>query len=145
MEKIIKIKKQSGLTPNKSGFTLLEILVTVSIITLILTLGIVSYNQVFITSRDSTRKSDLQIISNTLEQYNSNKGSYPNKTANLSAYLNPVPKDPKTKESYIYIASPSACLTSIDNPPVPPCTSYVLKTTLEKNSETYTINPYGKE
>lgn len=139
------LKKQSGFTPIKSGFTLLEILVTISIIVLILSLSIVSYNQVFITSRDSTRKSDIQIISNALEQYNSNKGSYPNSTANLSPYLNPVPKDPKTKGSYIYIASPSACLVSNENPPVPPCTSYILKTTLEKNAETYSVNPYGKE
>ena len=135
------IKKQLDFTTIKSGFTLLEILVTISIIVLILTLGIVSYTQVFITSRDSTRKSDLQIISNVLEQYKSNKGSYPIDTASLSVYLNPVPKDPKTKKDYIYNASPSACLETIENP----CTSYILKTTLEKNTETYTVNPYGKE
>ena len=135
------LKKQSGFTPIKSGFTLLEILVTVSIIVLILSLGVVSYNQVFITSRDSTRKSDLQIISNALEQYKSNTGNYPSNLENVSNYLNPIPQDPKTNQDYVYSASPSACLETIENP----CTSYTLTTTLEKNTETYTINPYGKE
>lgn len=125
----------------QSGFTLLEILVTISIIALILSLGIVSYNQVFITSRDSTRKSDIQIISNALEQYKSNTGNYPSTLENISKYLNPIPQDPQTKQNYVYSASPSACLETTENP----CTSYVLSTTLEKNTETYTINPYGKE
>lgn len=124
----------------QSGFTLLEILVTISIIALILSLGIVSYTQVFITSRDSTRKSDIQIISNALEQYKSNTGNYPSTLENISQYLNPIPQDPQTKQDYIYNASPSACLETTENP----CTSYILSTTLEKNSETYTINPYGK-
>jgi len=135
------IKKQLDFTTIKSGFTLLEILVTISIIVLILSLGVVSYNQVFITSRDSTRKSDIQIISNALEQYKSNTGNYPSNIENISKYLNPIPQDPKTKKDYIYNASPSACLETIENP----CTSYILKTTLEKNTETYTVNPYGKE
>lgn len=132
---------KNNLLKKQSGFTLLEILVTVSIITLILTLGIVSYNQVFITSRDSTRKSDLQIISNALEQYKSNTGNYPTNLDNISSYLNPIPQDPKTKIDYIYNASPSSCLETIENP----CISYTLTTTLEKNTETYTINPYGKQ
>jgi len=32
-------------------------------------------------------------------------------------------------------------LETIENP----CTSYILTTTLEKNTETFSINPYGKE
>ena len=135
------LKRQSGFTPIKSGFTLLEILVTITIIVLILSLGIVSYTQVFITSRDSTRKTDIQVISNALEQYKSNTGNYPTSLENLSKYLNPIPQDPKTKQNYIYEASPSACLETIENP----CTSYILTTTLEKNTETFSINPYGKE
>lgn len=125
----------------QSGFTLLEILVAISIIALILSLGIVSYNQVFISSRDSTRKSDLQIISNALEQYNNSKGSYPTNTSSLSVYLNPIPKDPKTNQDYTYNPLPVGCSVTVK----PVCISYNLTTTLENNSEIYTINPYGKK
>lgn len=135
------LKKQLERAPIKSGFTLLEILVTISIITLILSLGIVSYNQVFITSRDSARKSDLQVISNALEQYKSITDHYPTKLNKISKYLNPIPKDPKTKNDYIYIVSPANCLETLEYP----CLSYNLTTTLEKDTEIYTVNPYGKE
>lgn len=136
--------EKNNIPINQFGFTLLEVLVVLSVIGTIIAIGTVSYNQILITSRDSARKSDIQEISSALEQYKSNNvfGSYPiGLNSLLPTYITDIPKDPKISQDYTYIASPSGCLaTKID-----PCTSYNLTATLEKNGEAYTVNPYGEQ
>lgn len=60
-----------------SGFTLLEILVTVVIIAIISTVGLISYRGVLISARDSARKGELRSLKLALEQYQLINGSYP--------------------------------------------------------------------
>lgn len=142
---------------NKAGFTLIEMLFALSIITIIVALGLASYSKVLVKSRDSTRKTDLESITNALEQYKSHNefGSYPSfiyENSDFEKYMtsvptpypagyNPVPVDPLTKEEYIYAPQPSECIPSLNTP----CTSYTLETTLENASQVYTINPYGEQ
>ena len=136
--------EKNNLCKNQPGFTLLEILVVLSIIGTIIAIGTVSYNQVLITSRDSARKSDIQSISSALEQYKSNNifGSYPTDLNSLlPTYITVVPKDPKIGQDYTYSASPSGCLAT----KIAPCMSYNLTATLEEDAEAYTVNPYGEQ
>ena len=62
---------------NNSGFTLFETLVVFSIISFLIGLSIFSFIQSAKSSRDATRKADIQTISNALEKYKSDHGSYP--------------------------------------------------------------------
>lgn len=62
----------------KKGFTLVELLVVISIIGILATLLLVSFNGAQMQARDTTRKSDLKQYQTALEVYaNRNDGLYP--------------------------------------------------------------------
>lgn len=65
----------------KLGFTLLELLVVVSIIVILITMGLSSYSTAQKKGRDAKRKSDIKEIQGALEQYYSVCGyTYPTPT-----------------------------------------------------------------
>lgn len=59
------------------GFTLVELLITISIIGILSAIGLVLYSTVLKQSRDSKRQSDLKSIQLALEQYSNDQGFYP--------------------------------------------------------------------
>ena len=59
------------------GFTLIEILVVATIIGLLASGAIVSYQQLLKQSRDAKRKTDLEQVRAALEMYRSNEDTYP--------------------------------------------------------------------
>ncbi len=100
-----------------SAFTLVEILVVVTIIGMLAAAGSVSYTAFTKNSRDARRKADLEQIRSAIELYRSNVGSYPTnseltvsctptdgiKDISGNTYMNKVPLDPKCpKSSYAY-------------------------------------------
>lgn len=86
----------------KNGFTLLELLVVVGIISLLFALGINSYSTLTKQSRDAKRVSDLQNIRSALELYRTRNDLYPETIGLLlMGYLNNWPEDP-LKWNYIY-------------------------------------------
>ena len=62
---------------NKKGFTIIELLVVISIIGLLSTISVVSLNGARIKSRDAKRVSDVDIIKKGLDLYFNDKGYYP--------------------------------------------------------------------
>lgn len=59
------------------GFTLVELLVAMSVIALLMAITIVSYDSLTKNARDAQRKSDLKQIQSGLEQYYRDQGFYP--------------------------------------------------------------------
>lgn len=100
---------------NKSGFTFIEILIAVSIIGFLASIGVVSYSSAQKKSRDGKRKADLEAIRSALEMYRADEGNYPS-TGNLSDletdYIQSIPDDPKDPTyTYAYNSSGSTyCL-----------------------------------
>lgn len=94
----------------KKSFTLIEILVVATIISLLATAGVVSYSQFSKQSRDAKRKADLEQIRAALEMYRSNNNQYYSTPFNqncanvtwLSSYLSSIPNDPKNSAGYYY-------------------------------------------
>jgi len=62
---------------HKRGFTIIELLVVISIIGLLSSMVLVSLDNARIKARDAKRQSDLSNISRALELYYSNHDSYP--------------------------------------------------------------------
>jgi len=90
----------------KSGFTLFELLVSISIIAVLTAVAVVSFGGVNKKARDSRRMADLEKIRIALEAVKQVGSTYPvavGNTANLTGYLDKWPMDPKTKGVYVYV------------------------------------------
>lgn len=87
----------------KNGFTLIELIVTVTIIAVLTVVGIISYSGTSKKARDNRRMADLEKIRIALELYRQATGStYPvNKNSLVPTYLQAFPIDPKGN-SYSY-------------------------------------------
>jgi prepilin-type N-terminal cleavage/methylation domain-containing protein len=87
----------------KKGFTLVELLVTISIIAILASLAIVSFTGAQKQARDTRRKSDLKQFQTALEVYaNKNNSLYPSYTGITDTDtvctelgIDPCPNDPK--------------------------------------------------
>jgi len=93
------------------GFTFVELLVVVTIIAILTTIGVANYSVVNKKSRDNKRKADLEQIRAALEIYRSDVGSYPpNPLPDCgealidgdSTYMDPIPCDPKNEGLFVY-------------------------------------------
>ena len=98
------------------GFTLLELLVVISIIGILIALGVVAYSTAQKRGRDAQRRGDMKAISAALEQYYAdNTSSYPssNDCTDMGTDLGTdylpggMPTDPKGSGDYVYTCSSS--------------------------------------
>jgi len=62
---------------NNFGFSLIELLVAITIIAILSTIALGSFRSTQMRSRDGQRKSDLKQISNSLEMFFNDKKTYP--------------------------------------------------------------------
>lgn len=91
---------------NKKGFTLLELLVVVGIISILVALMAVTFSVIQARSRDARRREDLKAMQDALEQYYSNNGFvYPVGTVacntGIESFMkSTAPVDPKTGLAY---------------------------------------------
>ena len=141
------------------GFSLVEILVVVTIIALLASIAAVSYSQFVKQARDAKRKTDIEQIRAAIELYRNfdSVGAYPAsldfsgvgtvEDANAT-YLSKVPNDPKSSQGYTYY------YTCVD-----PFTDYTLCTYLENGGTAvvgtvcglssllcnYCMGPYGQK
>ena len=100
----------------KKGFTLLELLVTISIIGILLAIGSASFSTAQRRGRDSRRQADMKSVQKALEQYYAVETEYPDSvssggsitTSGGEVTMNQVPYDPKNSGSYVYSYSKSA-------------------------------------
>lgn len=84
-----------------SGFTLIELMVVMSIIVTLATIGLVQYRQSVIFAREAVLKDDLFKMKEAIDQYYADKNQYPAALEDLvtSGYLREVPKDPFTSSN----------------------------------------------
>jgi type IV pilus assembly protein PilA len=96
MEQIFLKMKQ------RSGFTLLELLITIAIIGILISVSVVSYAAAQRKSRDSRRMSDLKAIQAGFEQYYANNNGTYNASCSVDTTYMPagMPTDPQPGKSY---------------------------------------------
>ena len=96
----------SGRSP---GFTIIELLVVLSIIVVLATMGMAQYRSSVIRSREAVLKEDLFRMNDAIDQYHADKGSYPQDIGSLvtGGYLRRVPKDPFTNSADTWVTEMS--------------------------------------
>ena len=82
----------------ESGFTLIELMVVISLIVVLASMGMVQYRQSIVRSKEAVLKEDLFRMRDAIDQYYADKNHYP---ATLDAlvsdgYMRSMPKDPFT-------------------------------------------------
>lgn len=90
---------------------MIELLVVISIMAILVTVSIVSYNNVRRSSRDSRRLADLANLRQALVMYRSDMGCYPPRLANLvdeGYWTGTMPTDPQTGTEYTYTPASDA-------------------------------------
>ena len=73
---------------NKSGFTIIELIVVIVVIAILATITFVSYNGVQAKARDDRRLTDVSNIEKAMELYYSDNGSYPVPTGATGSAIN---------------------------------------------------------
>ncbi len=116
------------------GFTLVELLVVISIIAILSIIGLVSYTNFLKTSRDNKRLADLKFIQSALEEYHSDNLAYPFTVTPGSpllngskTYMTKVPNDPTGTTEYSYAPLGTGCAAATPQN----CSSYCLYAALE--------------
>lgn len=130
----------------KPAFTLIELLIVVTILGILASLVVASFDKAQQKSRDSLRKTDVDALKKTMElakhdstgQYYfpncdtgtscniTNTNTNPDLAPATNPYIKAVPTDPKTKAGYLYL--PIGCVAG-------GCTDYTLVACLENAND----------
>ena len=106
----------------KKGFTIIELLVSIVVIGILISITIASYTNIQQRARDSERESDITQVKIALEKYHADKSMYPPAcldddvvctisflASELQPYLKVIPHDPRftagSVDDYSYVRS----------------------------------------
>lgn len=150
-----------------SGFTIVELIVVITIIAILSGGAALSITANAKQARDTRRKADLQQIKSALEFYRSNntEGYYPSDPNNCcgeptrryvynssgrkyalveTGYLEEMPVDPTSTSTdiidYVYNALPEGCNNAVSGTIIY-CTSYTLTATEMETQDPYVVTP----
>jgi prepilin-type N-terminal cleavage/methylation domain-containing protein len=101
------------------GFTLIELMVAITILAVLATIGLTTYTKAQQTARDGKRKDDLRSVATALELYyqSQNPHVYPAtgwsamSTALDTDFINQIPTDPINSSPYQYAYTSSSSTT----------------------------------
>ncbi|MGZ8270870.1 MAG: type II secretion system protein [Methylophilus sp.] len=99
---------RSGNRNKPSGFTLVELLVVLTILALLLSLAVPRYFTSLERAKEATLKHDLNTVREGLDKYFSDNGKYPSSIEELveQKYINKYPLDPITDSTTTWIILP---------------------------------------
>ena len=92
------------------GFTLIELMIVLSIMAILVTIAMPNYHTYIIRAKETVLKKDLSVLREVLDQFKADTGKYPEGLQELveKRYIRSVPKDPMTnsEETWILIPAP---------------------------------------
>lgn len=101
----VPLKPRSG----QGGFTLVELLIVISLISILAAMGLVQYRNSVVAAKESTLKTDLFRMRDAIDQYYADKGKYPSALDSLvsDGYMRRIPEDPFTKTADSWTTVPA--------------------------------------
>jgi general secretion pathway protein G len=96
----ISVYQFPGFLRSSKGFTLLELMIVITIIVILAAIALPRFQAVVIHAREATLRDDLFQMRKAIDQYAADKGKLPQSLDDLasSQYLREVPVDPFTGE-----------------------------------------------
>ena len=101
---------------NEAGFTLMELIVVMSIIAILTMLAIPNFKAAIKSAQEAVLKEDLRVMRSAIDSYTMDKQKAPQSLQDLvqEGYLKVIPEDPMTKSRDTWNTDVSDSLHSLD-------------------------------
>ncbi len=98
------------------GFTLVELMVVVSIMLILISIAVPLYSKSITHAREAVLRQDLYAMRSVIDQFTIDKGRAPQSLDDLvqAGYLKQIPKDPFTNASDTWVVEQEDVLLSVD-------------------------------
>ena len=98
---MVKVSKFRRIRFGEMGFTLIELMIVISIIAILLGVAVSNYQQSLKHAHESVLKQDLFALRSSIDQYTMDKAKAPQSLDELveAKYLHSIPKDPITGQA----------------------------------------------
>ena len=85
----------------QDGFTLVELLIVIALISILAAMGVVQYRNSVQSAKEAVLKTDLFRMRDAIDQYFADKNKYPSSLDTLvsDGYMRKIPEDPITQSS----------------------------------------------
>jgi general secretion pathway protein G len=100
----------------RRGFTLIELMIVISIILTLIAIAVPMYQQSVIRAKEAVLRQDLKTMRDQIDNYTMDKEKAPQALQDLvdAGYLRKIPKDPFTNSTETWQAESSDTLQSLD-------------------------------
>jgi general secretion pathway protein G len=107
-----EISRGSG----RCGFTLIELMIVISIILTLIAIAVPMYQQSVIRAKEAVLRQDLKTMRDQIDNYTMDKEKAPQSLQDLvdAGYLRKIPKDPFTNSTETWQAESTDTLQSLD-------------------------------
>jgi general secretion pathway protein G len=94
----VQRRSRTSRASRDGGWTLIEMLVVLSLIMILSSLALTTYRNSILTAKEASLRSDLFQMRDAIDQYYADKGKYPESLEALVSehYIRAIPKDPIT-------------------------------------------------
>jgi len=94
---------------HERGFTLIELIIVITLIVILASMGLAQYRNSQIYAKESVLKADLFRMRDAIDQYYADKNQYPSTLDALvsEGYMRKLPEDPFTKSSTTWQTVPA--------------------------------------
>ena len=93
---------------NKKGFTLIELMIVMTIIGILVSIAQPNFQKAIIRAKETSLRKSLFVLRDVIDQYYADHGNYPETLETLveEHYIRAIPEDPLTRSKTSWIVMP---------------------------------------